>query len=81
MEKIYVEAYYNTCAGGFAQLPEGKTWDDVTDWFIKWDRLFLRFNEEEDYQTIELNSDTSDGTDWKYPVSVTIFFNRRERRP
>lgn len=72
MEKIYIEANYNTCAGGFAELSEGKTWDDVIDWHIKWDRLFVQFKDES-YQTIDLNSDSSDGTDWKYPVSVTIF--------
>jgi hypothetical protein len=70
--KIAVSAGYYTSSIGFATLPEGKTWGDVEDWYVKWDSLFVKFNESEDYNEFALDSDATDGTDWKRPSNVSI---------
>lgn len=63
MSTYTIEATYYTNTAGTATLPEGKTWDDVESWYIKWDTLFFKLKGEKDYLQCELNSDSMDGTD------------------
>lgn len=60
------------CGGlGYAELPEGKTWDDVETWHIKWDNLNLLFKDGST-ASLPLESEVNDGIDWKRPLSATI---------
>ena len=54
-------------------LPEGKTWADVTGWYVKWDSLFVQLGAETEYIGISLNSDTIDIIDWKHPAQVSVY--------
>ena len=59
-------------AGDFEiELPEGKTWDDVKHWGVKWCVLYLTFKD-----GTELEKDVSefdeDATDFKYPDLAKI---------
>lgn len=67
---ICAEYYCNS--EGSVTFPEGKSWDDVVDWFIKWDNLHVKFKNEEEWSEFPLNSDSSDSIDWKRPISATI---------
>lgn len=76
MTRIAVEATYHTGATGYAELPEDKTWNDVEDWFVKWDCLHVKFKGQEQWHELNLNSDDSDdsdGTDWKWPMQTAVY--------
>ena len=70
--KVAVNCMLYAGTTGYAELPEGRTWEDVEHWFVKWDSLFLSFRDGTDTE-IELNSNTEDVIDWKRPSSVEIY--------
>lgn len=51
----------------------GKTWDDVDNWYVKWDTLHVLFVGNSEYTEIALNSEVQDVVDWKHPNSVNVF--------
>ena len=74
MKKYCVSATYSTGAQGFVTFPDGKTWEDVEDWYVKWDTLWVQWSGgPEEYEEFSLNSDTSDSTDWKRPIDVSVY--------
>ena len=68
-----VEAGYHTYVSGYAKFPEGRAWEDVKDWYIKWDTLHVRFADAEDYIELSLNSETDECTDWKRPICSSVW--------
>ena len=36
---------------------ESETWDDVEDWYIKWDALHVKFKGQSEWREYELDSD------------------------
>lgn len=50
-----------------------KTWEDVEQWYVKWDTLNVLFNGDSEYTSIDLNSEVQDVVDWKRPTSVSVF--------
>ena len=50
-----------------------KTWDDVSDWYIKWDTLYIQFEGDENWKEYPLESDTSDGIDMKRPHVAQVW--------
>jgi len=82
MSKYWVEATYTTGVQGTVAFPEGKSWDDVQDWYIKWDYLHALFKGEKMYREFPLNSDSSgDSTDWKRPNTVTVLASDEDGDP
>jgi hypothetical protein len=73
MTRYTVEASYHTGAHGTFTMPEGKTWGDVDDWYLKWDVMHIQFKGSEEYVEFELNSDCTDGSDWKRPGNATVY--------
>ena len=71
--KVTVSASYYTGAESTIELPDGKVWEDVEHWNVKWDTLHFKFKDEETWREKSLNSDSTDSTDWKRPVNVTIY--------
>jgi hypothetical protein len=51
-------------------LPEGKTWADVAEWYVKWATLHYRLEGSEDWAEAELGTDF----DWdlKRPSFVEV---------
>lgn len=72
MATYAVVAEYYVSTVGKVEFPEGKTWDDVQSWYVKWDTLHVRFKDGSEGE-FELKSDESDGVDWKRPAGVTIY--------
>jgi hypothetical protein len=69
---ITISASYTCSVAGVVDLSP-KTWNDVDDWYIKWDNLHIRFKGETDWKEFDINSDTSDCIDWKRPAGADIF--------
>ena len=69
--EITITAYYTACATGVVDLSP-KAWSDVKKWYIKWDILHVLFDGQDTWTTFEIDSDSSDGVDWKRPESVDI---------
>lgn len=71
--RIAISATYYASTTGIIDLPEGKTWDDVEHWFVKWDTFHYRLKGEKDYREIELCSDPMNIIDWKRPSTVEVY--------
>jgi hypothetical protein len=74
MAKYQIETTLNAGTSSTVELPEGKKWSDVQDWFVKWDTLHIRFRGDTDDTEILLDSATDpEMVDWKRPMSVIVF--------
>lgn len=71
--RVAIDASYTTNASSKITLPEGKTWADVHGWYIKWDTLHINWVGSDDWKEYALNSDETDGTDWKRPTCASIY--------
>lgn len=79
MNTIHIETTYNYYHTAQVTLPEGKTWNDVMDWYIKWDTLHARFYGDEDYTEYFLWSRADvESTDWKRPNSISIYASKED---
>lgn len=72
MATYNIDATYYAGTNANVELPEGKTWADVKDWYIKWDVLHIQWELNGEYQEFELRSDSTDCIDWKRPTSASI---------
>ena len=69
-----IEASYYAGTTGQVEFPEGKTWDDVDGWYVKWDTLHVVFKDNvTEVVEMNINSNTVDIIDWKRPIDVTVF--------
>jgi hypothetical protein len=68
--QITISASYTCVATGSVDL---KTWGDVKDWYIKWDTLHVQFEGDESWVEFGIESDSTDGVDWKRPAHVDIY--------
>lgn len=53
------------------ELPENVDWSDVSEWYVKWDKLNIKVGNE--WHELNLESDSSDAIDWKRPSHTTIY--------
>lgn len=58
---------------GTVELPEGKVWEDIEMWYVKWDTLFFQFKGENVINELEIRSYAEDVVDWKRPSEVAVF--------
>lgn len=72
MEKLVITTEYALCIHTTFELPEGKTWDDVEEHWVKWGTLNLTFKDGTTKQIEEANADMAEDVDWKRPSSFTI---------
>ncbi len=66
--------YSSCCSSGSVELPI-KSWDEVHEWYVKWDILHYTLDHGETWHEVELNSDIDSAdqdVDWKRPSSVYI---------
>ena len=73
MNQYTVSAAYYAGTEGTVVFPEGKSWDDVKDWYVKWDTLHVQFKDSPEWQEFSLDSSVDDVIDWKRPDSVSVF--------
>ena len=74
---ITVSTSYWCCVSGVVDLSP-KTWDDVEDWYIKWDILHVRFEGESKWREFDINSDDSESIDWERPIGADIYAGEYE---
>lgn len=72
MTEFLICATYSAFANTFVTFPEGKTWDDVHDWYIKWGTLNVRFKGSDTYQEFDLMRANEVDVDWKRPDDVSV---------
>jgi hypothetical protein len=76
MENIVtIQADYYMTASACVDLSP-KTWGDVEDWYVKWDRLNVKFKGEDDWKEFELESDVE--YDMKRPTRVDVYEGQYE---
>ena len=63
--------YYMTATAVVDLSP--KTWDDVEEWSIRWDKLQVKFKGVDDWESFILYSDTEDGVDWSQPNEAKVY--------
>jgi hypothetical protein len=67
-----IETTWHCGATATVELPDGKTWDDIEHWFIKWDTLYLQFFGSEEVHELSLDSGGGD-VDWQRPLTTEVF--------
>ncbi len=73
MTRIAVVCEYSMNTTGLVDLPEGKTWEDVESWHVKWD--IFHFKLKEDDAWLEFRMDSAGGVenvDWKRPAHIEV---------
>jgi hypothetical protein len=70
--KITVEINYTASTFCTFDLPEGKSWGDVTDWYVKWGTLYAAFNGGE-YQDLGNIDISLDNIDFKRPDHSVVY--------
>lgn len=73
MATYCIAATYTARTNSRVTFPEGKTWANVQDWYLKRDSLHIQWTGVEKYEEFNLNTDTMDCVDWKRPSSVSIY--------
>lgn len=48
-----------------------KSWDEIKEWFVKWDTLHYTIDGEK-WEEIELNNGSPDDVDWKRPIHTIV---------
>jgi len=76
-QKIIFSGLYYVPVQTTIELPEGKTWGDVTDWELEFNIIKLWFKPRKSNSpdlTINYDKEISVGEiDWNSPVSITAF--------
>lgn len=67
VENIYYCAPYTEI-----EIPDIQSFDEVKDWYIKWDTFFYTLDGT-NYKEIELNSNVMEDVDLKRPIRTIIF--------
>lgn len=70
--KVNVYAYYTHSSITEVELPEGKTWDDVLCYWVKWGTLFITWKDSETTDEFQLSEVYACG-DYKRPDDVVIY--------
>jgi hypothetical protein len=69
---VTINASYDNITTGTADLSP-KKWEDVTEWYVRWDILHVIFEGETEWREFNLNSKDDDGADFKEPNRVDVF--------
>ena len=73
-KRVKIEVSYIISDSIDVELPEGKTWEDVKDWYVKNNVLSIMFKGEGNYREIPLNIKLDAVTiDRKYPKSTVAY--------
>jgi hypothetical protein len=78
--KYAISASYYASTMGTVTLPDGKTWDDVSDWWIKWDDIYIEFKDGTKYGQ-GLNSEEHNIVDWKRPIDSMVYSTDENGEP
>jgi hypothetical protein len=71
--KIAIECLYTASTTVTFDLPDGKTWDDVTGWYVKWGMVYVAFNGGEYQELGEMGEASLASVDFKRPDRSTVY--------
>lgn len=71
--KLVVEVSYVAYNSHTIELPEGKTWDDVENFWVKWDTVNIVFRGEDTPHSYEMGSGDPDRIDFKHPETLWVY--------
>jgi len=54
------------------ELPDGRTWDDVKEWYVKWGELVVTFKDGST-SVIEMLIDEEESVNWKRPILTEVY--------
>lgn len=73
MAKYNLSISYDASCGCEVELPEGKNWDDIESWYVKWHTLHYWLKDDpETGHELELSEPDLDIIDFKRPAGVTV---------
>lgn len=70
--QIGICTYMHCAPSSVVEIPGITNWQDIKEWFVKWDTLHYTLDGETWLQK-ELNSHSPDCVDWKRPNAVRIY--------
>jgi hypothetical protein len=70
--KIAIDQELFASASATVDLPIS-SWDEIDEWYVKWDTLHYHIKGEEAWREAMLNSGTSDTIDWKRPTRAVAY--------
>jgi len=71
--KFMVTTQYNFRIDSPIELPDGKTWSDVQECWVKWHTLYLLFEDGSETEIgLSYADDDADCDNYKWPTDVTI---------
>ena len=68
---VAIEQTLSACTSATVDLPDGLAWEDIKDWYVKWDKLHYT-TDNKTWHEIELYSDLNAIVDWKRPDAVYV---------
>lgn len=72
-QKFAVCTTYSCSSQTEISLPEGQVWDDIEDWYVKWDAIWIKFKYKQNYLEYPLETDAIENIDWKRPTRTEVF--------
>ena len=69
--KVFVSAEYIVSGLLEVELPEGKTWNDVEEFWVKWDTVYIEFKDGTKFED-EVGTDQSEA-DMKWPITCKVY--------
>jgi hypothetical protein len=67
-----ISSTYTASGQRCVTFPEGKTWDDVQNWDVKYDVFRATFKDGTRFDEV-MDTDILEGLDYRRPASVDIF--------
>jgi hypothetical protein len=80
MDLVYVETLYTFSAVEPVEFPEGKSWDDVESYYVRWGDLHVFWKDGSQWMT-HLEGPTLENVDWKRPDEVTVYASDTQGSP
>lgn len=68
---VIIEQALSAGTSATVELPDGMAWEDIKDWYVKWDTLRYT-TDNEAWHELDLNSDLNEVVDWKRPEYVDV---------
>jgi len=73
MNTYAIETTYKASSVGTITLPSGKVWEDVYDWYVKWDMFHYKLKNESEWRVCDLRSGNVEVSDYKRPTAMYVF--------
>jgi len=73
MARYTIEMSLTANAAGSVEFPEGKTWDDVGDFYIRYDTLYVQFEGSPEWAEFPLHSGGHVEISWKHPDTARVY--------